>query len=60
MSEQSHVKGGNASNIDHEEPAQIGKKINTSDTDELLDEIDLVLEKNAAEFIKGFVQKGGQ
>jgi ubiquitin-like protein Pup len=26
----------------------------------LLDAIDLVLEENAEEFVKGFVQKGGQ
>ena len=25
-----------------------------------LDEIDAVLEKNAEEFVKGFIQKGGQ
>jgi prokaryotic ubiquitin-like protein Pup len=34
--------------------------VDTSKADNLLDEIDAVLEKNAAEFIKGFVQKGGQ
>lgn len=28
--------------------------------DSLLDEIDGVLEKNASEFVHGFVQKGGQ
>lgn len=28
--------------------------------DSLLDEIDTVLEANAEEFVKGFVQKGGQ
>lgn len=28
--------------------------------DSLLDEIDSVLESNAEEFVKGFVQKGGQ
>jgi ubiquitin-like protein Pup len=28
--------------------------------DELLDEIDEVLEENAEEFIRGYVQKGGQ
>lgn len=28
--------------------------------DELLDEIDGLLEENAEEFVKGFVQKGGQ
>ena len=32
----------------------------THDVDDLLDEIDGVLESNAEEFVKGFVQKGGQ
>ncbi|GAA2038143.1 hypothetical protein GCM10009720_18300 [Yaniella flava] len=32
----------------------------TSDLDSLLDDIDDVLEVNAEEFVKGFVQKGGQ
>ncbi len=31
-----------------------------ADLDSLLDEIDSVLESNAEEFVKGFVQKGGQ
>ncbi len=31
-----------------------------SGTDDLLDEIDGVLEVNAEEFVRGFVQKGGQ
>lgn len=31
-----------------------------ADVDSLLDEIDEVLEVNAEEFVKGFVQKGGQ
>lgn len=30
------------------------------DVDAMLDEIDDVLESNAEEFVKGFVQKGGQ
>lgn len=30
------------------------------DIDELLDEIDDVLEENAEEFVRGYVQKGGQ
>ncbi|AKU16998.1 ubiquitin-like protein Pup [Luteipulveratus mongoliensis] len=30
------------------------------DTDGVLDEIDSVLESNAEEFVRGFVQKGGQ
>ncbi|MEE1621212.1 ubiquitin-like protein Pup [Zafaria sp. Z1313] len=32
----------------------------TQGTDDLLDEIDSVLEQNAEEFVRGFVQKGGQ
>ena len=31
-----------------------------SDIDDILDEIDGVLETNAEEFVRGFVQKGGQ
>ena len=30
------------------------------DSDSLLDEIDSVLEENAEEFVRGYVQKGGQ
>jgi ubiquitin-like protein Pup len=30
------------------------------DVDELLDEIDEVLETNAEEFVRGYVQKGGE
>lgn len=32
----------------------------TADLDSLLDEIDEVLETNAEEFVKSYVQKGGQ
>ena len=31
-----------------------------SDVDSILDEIDSVIETNAAAFVQGFVQKGGQ
>jgi len=30
------------------------------DVDDILDEIDEVLEENAEEFVRGYVQKGGQ
>ena len=30
------------------------------DVDDLLDEIDSVLEENAEEFVRGYIQKGGQ
>ncbi|MCP3424562.1 ubiquitin-like protein Pup [Rothia sp. AR01] len=31
-----------------------------SETDDILDEIDSILEENAEEYVRGFVQKGGQ
>jgi ubiquitin-like protein Pup len=30
------------------------------DVDDLLDEIDSVLEENAEEFVRGYIQKGGE
>jgi ubiquitin-like protein Pup len=36
-----------------------GKEL-AEDLDKLMDEIDDVLEKNAEEFVKNYVQKGGQ
>ena len=38
---------------------ETGKKLK-EDIDKLVDEIDDVLEKNAEEFVKNYVQKGGQ
>lgn len=32
----------------------------TDDVDAMLDEIDDVLEENAEEFVKGYIQKGGE
>ncbi len=32
----------------------------TDDVDDLLDEIDDVLEANAEEFVRGYIQKGGE
>ena len=40
-------------------PAKQGEKIK-AELDDLLDEIDGVLEENAEEFVKSYVQKGGQ
>ncbi|MBZ8177775.1 ubiquitin-like protein Pup [Corynebacterium poyangense] len=34
--------------------------ISTNGTDDLLDEIDGLLENNAEEFVRSYVQKGGQ
>lgn len=42
--------------VDHSaEVEQIGEEV-----DDLLDEIDAVLEENAEEFVRGYVQKGGE
>jgi ubiquitin-like protein Pup len=41
------------------EVVEKGKAIK-KDMDELLDEIDDVLEENAEEFVKNYVQKGGE
>lgn len=38
---------------------ETGKKLQ-EDTDQLVDKIDEVLEENAAEFVKNYVQKGGE
>ena len=40
--------------------AQSTSTIQTSDVDSILDEIDSVIETNAAAFVQGFVPKGGQ
>ena len=39
--------------------ARVGEEL-TERIDDLLDEIDSVLEENAEEFVKNYVQKGGQ
>lgn len=40
-------------------PAKQGERIK-EELDDLLDEIDAVLEDNAEEFVKSYVQKGGE
>lgn len=42
-----------------QEPARAAQE-SDDDFDSLLDEIDGVLEANAAEFVRSFVQKGGE
>ncbi len=48
-------------NIEEEAPAssERGEKLK-AEIDDILDEIDDVLEDNAEEFVRGYVQKGGQ
>jgi ubiquitin-like protein Pup len=45
---------------DAPEAAAAAPTVQTSEIDDILDEIDGVLESNAEEFVRGFVQKGGQ
>ncbi len=40
-------------------PAKQGEKLK-AELDELLDDIDEVLEENAEEFVRSYIQKGGQ
>ena len=41
------------------EVVETGKKLQ-GDIDQLVDEIDEILEENASEFVKNYVQKGGE
>jgi ubiquitin-like protein Pup len=36
------------------------ERVDTQDIDRLIDEIDEVLEENAEEFVRSYVQKGGE
>ncbi len=60
MSEQEQIKSQSAETDSVDELILDNPKVDTAKADDLLDQIDAVLEKNAAEFIKGFVQKGGE
>lgn len=40
--------------------SQTPRQTSGAEVDDLLDEIDSVLEENSEEFVRGFVQKGGQ
>ncbi|MEX0826512.1 MAG: ubiquitin-like protein Pup [Acidimicrobiia bacterium] len=54
-------RDGSDQEVEQEEPAstEVGEEL-TGKIDDLLDEIDSVLEENAEEFVKNYVQKGGQ
>jgi len=65
MSEGQVQKGGSSRDRDVEEveatvetPEETRELLD--DVDELMDEIDDVLEENAEEFVKNYVQKGGE
>lgn len=54
-----HDDNDDAAEVPAAGAAQSHKEM-TDDLDSILDEIDGVLESNAEEFVKQFVQKGGQ
>lgn len=56
----SYVAPGSGPGDDDEQQAAAQAQIHTEDVDDLLDEIDGLLENNAEEFVRSYVQKGGQ
>ncbi len=58
--EQQRPRGRDGEPDDAPPPAAPVAQVKDDDVDAILDEIDDVLESNAEEFVKGFVQKGGQ
>ncbi|OFT58439.1 Prokaryotic ubiquitin-like protein Pup [Corynebacterium sp. HMSC05H05] len=59
--QQTHASGGGDNHGEDVAAESAGQaQINTSGTDDLLDVIDALLDNNAEEFVKSFVQKGGQ
>ena len=67
MSEQQHKSTRKTSEVEDEAPPVDPAGADTEakarlddDVDSILDEIDDVLEENAEEFVRSFVQKGGQ
>ncbi|ALP50189.1 ubiquitin-like protein Pup [Corynebacterium glutamicum] len=60
---QTQIMGGGGRDEDNtEDSAQASGQvqINTEGVDSLLDEIDGLLENNAEEFVRSYVQKGGE
>jgi ubiquitin-like protein Pup len=51
--------GGSGAEAEQRESTAKGEKLK-EEMDEILDEIDSVLEENAEEFVKSYVQKGGE
>ena len=61
MTERERTSGHDGQEADeiHDAPTSRGEDV-AEKIDDLLDEIDSVLEENAEEFVKNYVQKGGE
>jgi ubiquitin-like protein Pup len=57
--DQTHRRPDSTTESVEDLPQRRGEEV-TDKIDDLLDEIDTVLEENAEEFVKNYVQKGGQ
>ena len=60
MSEQIFSNSSSGDNSDSAQDSVVARSVIVPNLDNLLDQIDAVLEKNAEEFVNSFVQKGGQ
>ena len=61
MTERERAKRQEDSDVDETQAAPTARGEEVADKiDDLLDEIDSVLEENAEEFVKNYVQKGGE
>ena len=60
MREQSEKQSAAQQRDEHVVDVAAASAIQTNELDSLLDEIDGVLETNAEEFVRSYVQKGGQ
>ncbi|NND84928.1 MAG: ubiquitin-like protein Pup [Acidimicrobiia bacterium] len=60
MTDREHVRRTEDTEVQEESEDTSSVSADTSEVDDLLDEIDTVLEENAEEFVRNYVQKGGQ
>ena len=64
MPEQKRIQKKGGSEADGDDAGQVTSSSKAAELkdemDEILDEIDSVLEENAEEFVKSYVQKGGE
>lgn len=58
--ERSQSRKKRSEEIEDQPEAKVENETDLEELDDLLDEIDGVLEENAEEFVKNYVQKGGE